>query len=113
MYQRTIDLLFDWFGLVCFANKNKIFSCHTTDSKPVKQEVNGTVILPLLVFPDLAYAFSGRVLLLLWGIPLPIMLTSFENNSKLLCNLFVRMQFLRFVADANADVNYALESEDF
>jgi hypothetical protein len=22
-YQCTIDLLFDWFGLVCFANKNK------------------------------------------------------------------------------------------
>jgi hypothetical protein len=29
----------------------KIVSCHTADSKPVKQEVNGTVILPLLVFP--------------------------------------------------------------
>jgi hypothetical protein len=49
----TIDLLFDWFGLVCLANKNKkIFSCHTADSKPVKQ-VNGTVILPPLVFPGL------------------------------------------------------------
>jgi hypothetical protein len=23
MYHCTIDLLFDWFGLVCFANKNK------------------------------------------------------------------------------------------
>jgi hypothetical protein len=32
--------------------KTKIVSCHTTDSKPVKQEVNGTVILPPLVFPD-------------------------------------------------------------
>jgi hypothetical protein len=32
--------------------KTKIFSCHTADSKPVKQEVNGTVILPPLVFPD-------------------------------------------------------------
>ena len=29
-----------------------IVSCHTPDSKPVKQEVNGTVILPPLVFPD-------------------------------------------------------------
>jgi len=38
----SIDLLFDWFGLVCF---------HTADSKPVKQVVNGTVILPPLVFP--------------------------------------------------------------
>ena len=50
-YHCTIDLLFDWFGLVCFANKNKNFSCHTADSETVKQEVNGTVILPPLVFP--------------------------------------------------------------
>jgi len=49
---RTVDLLFDWFGLVCFAIKNKkIVSCHTADSKPVKQKVNSTVILPRLVFP--------------------------------------------------------------
>ncbi len=33
--------------------KTKIVSCRTADSKPVKQEVNGTVILPLLVFPAL------------------------------------------------------------
>ncbi len=52
MYHCTADLLFDWFGLVCFANKNKIVSCHTPDSKPVKQKVNGTVILPLWVFLD-------------------------------------------------------------
>jgi len=31
--------------------KTKIVSCHTADSKPVKQEVKGTVILPNLVFP--------------------------------------------------------------
>jgi hypothetical protein len=30
--------------------KTKIVSCHTADSKPVKQEVNGTVIFPPLVF---------------------------------------------------------------
>ncbi len=30
----------------------KIVSCHTADSKPVRQEVNGTVILPPLVFLD-------------------------------------------------------------
>jgi hypothetical protein len=29
----------------------KMVSCHTTDSKPAKQEVNGTLILPPLVFP--------------------------------------------------------------
>ncbi len=32
--------------------KIKIVSSHTADSKPVKQEVNSTVILPPLVFPD-------------------------------------------------------------
>ncbi len=31
--------------------QTKIVACHTADSKPVKQEVNGTVILPPLVFP--------------------------------------------------------------
>jgi hypothetical protein len=31
--------------------KTKIVSCHTADSKPVKQEVNGTVNLLPLVFP--------------------------------------------------------------
>ncbi len=34
--------------------KTKIVSCHTANSKPVKQEVNGTVILPPLVFPGLS-----------------------------------------------------------
>jgi hypothetical protein len=33
--------------------KTKIVSCHTADSKPIKQKVNGTNILPPLVFPDL------------------------------------------------------------
>jgi hypothetical protein len=32
--------------------KTKIVSSHTADSESVKQEVNGTVILPPLVFPD-------------------------------------------------------------
>jgi hypothetical protein len=31
--------------------KTKIVSCHTADSKPVKQDINGTVILTPLVFP--------------------------------------------------------------
>jgi hypothetical protein len=51
-YHCTVDLLFDWFGLVCFANKNKkIVSCHAANFNSVKQEVNSTVILPALVFP--------------------------------------------------------------
>jgi hypothetical protein len=36
--------------------KTKIVSCHAADSKPVKQEVNGTVILPPLAFPAMAFA---------------------------------------------------------
>ncbi len=31
--------------------KTKIVSCHSADFKPVKQDVNGTVMLPPLVFP--------------------------------------------------------------
>ncbi len=40
--------------------KTKIVSSHTADSKPVKQEVNGTVILPPLVFP--ALVFEPRII---------------------------------------------------
>jgi hypothetical protein len=32
--------------------KTKIVSCHTADSKSVKQKVNSTGILPPLVFPE-------------------------------------------------------------
>jgi hypothetical protein len=38
------------YMIVCFANKTRIVSCHTAESKPVKQEVNGMVILLPLVF---------------------------------------------------------------
>jgi hypothetical protein len=31
--------------------KTKIVNCNTADSKPIKQEVYGTVLLPSLVFP--------------------------------------------------------------
>jgi len=44
--------------------KTKIVSCHTVDSKPVKQEVKSTVILPPLVFPD--STLLKRTLVLLW-----------------------------------------------
>jgi hypothetical protein len=37
-------------GLSVLQIKTKIVNCHTADAKPVKQEVNGTVILPPLVF---------------------------------------------------------------
>ncbi len=37
--------------------KTKIVSCHTANSKPVKQEVNGKVILPPLVFPSVSISY--------------------------------------------------------
>jgi hypothetical protein len=39
------------FDLSVLQIKTKIVSCHTVDSKPVKQEVNGTVILPPFSIP--------------------------------------------------------------
>jgi hypothetical protein len=49
----TVPLTFCFTGLdySVLQINTKIVSCHTADSKPVKQEVNGTVILPPLVFP--------------------------------------------------------------
>jgi len=44
--------------------KTKIVSCHTADSKPVKQEVNSTVILPPLVFTVLLFSNEA-----LWPVP--------------------------------------------
>jgi hypothetical protein len=41
--------------------KTKIVSCHTADSKIVKQEVNSTVILPPLVFPERASIHKASV----------------------------------------------------
>jgi hypothetical protein len=54
-YHYTIDLLFDWLDQSVLQITTKMVSCHTADSKPVKQEVNGAVILPTLVFPDTAH----------------------------------------------------------
>jgi hypothetical protein len=55
--------------------KTNIVSCHTADSKRVKQEINGTVILPLLVFPALSKYTGLRLFpttikyLRLWHLP--------------------------------------------
>ncbi len=40
--------------------KTKIVNCHTADSKPVKQEDNGTIILPLLVFPGVVIKMLSK-----------------------------------------------------
>ncbi len=41
--------------------KTKIVRCHTVNFKPVKQEVNGTVILPTLVFPGSTNALTFSI----------------------------------------------------
>ncbi len=42
--------------------KTKIVSTHTADSKPVKQEVNGTVTLPPLVFLGIDHKYMfGKI----------------------------------------------------
>ncbi len=38
-YHCTVDLLFDWFGLVCFANKNK--NCHLSYSEFQTNQTGG------------------------------------------------------------------------
>jgi len=62
--------------------KTKIVSYHTAESKPVKQEVNGTVILPPLVFP--AYTIKTSWVRNVW------------IHSKL---LFVHVSVFVFVID--------------
>ncbi len=39
-----------------------VFICKTIKSKPVKQEINGTVILTPFVFPDLSYYFETQAM---------------------------------------------------
>jgi len=41
--------------------KSEIVSCHTADSKPVKQEANSTVILPPLVFPAITVEYHKQL----------------------------------------------------
>ncbi len=47
--------------------KTKIISSHTTDSRPVEQEVNGTKKLPPLVFPGKAFIVLARGVRRGWG----------------------------------------------
>jgi hypothetical protein len=70
--------------------KTKIVSCHTAVSKPLKQEVNGTVILPPLVFPAL---WDEMVLLRkFYGGGLLIKGTGFTANSTSKAKTFSSLQ---------------------
>jgi hypothetical protein len=48
------------YGISCMTTDNFVFICKTDQSKLVKQEVNSTVILLPLVFPEDAVACSSR-----------------------------------------------------
>ncbi len=61
--------------------ETKIVSCHTADSKPVKQEVNGTVILPLLVFPGCAYVQAKCAL----NVDFFILILNFLTHTRFQC----------------------------
>ncbi len=52
-YHRTVDLLFDWFRFVCFANINK--NCQLSYNWFLTSQTGGTVILPPLVFPGCSF----------------------------------------------------------
>jgi hypothetical protein len=63
--------------------KTKIVSCHTSDSKSVKQEANGTMILPPSVFP--AECHLCQMLFILSVTNKPFML-SVTNKPFKLCH---------------------------
>ncbi len=58
----TVPLTSCWTGLESAVWQLTIFVfiCKTDQSKPVKQEVNGTVMLPPLVFLDSTLTFGGN-----------------------------------------------------
>ncbi len=68
--------------------KTTIVSYHTADSKPVKQEVNGTVILPPLVFRDL---YDARVFMLLLTHPRFVFLTTRKKELRNLKSMAQRV----------------------
>ncbi len=61
--------------------KIKIVSCHTADSKPAKQEVNGTVILPPLVFPDQTKPHALTITPVIMFVGLVPLFKSFRNRN--------------------------------
>jgi hypothetical protein len=64
-----------------FQIKIKLVSCHTADSKPVKQEVNGTVILSHLVFPAQDKAnFASRGLSYKTFYPVACAINVYDHN---------------------------------
>jgi len=62
-------------------------SSHTADSKPLKQEVNGIVILPPLVFPGTGFTYDCQNLFIVQatGVGFVIMWKKASFSSKMGC----------------------------
>jgi hypothetical protein len=80
--------------------KTKIVSSHIADSKPVKQEVNGTVILPPLVFPGKSHrTFSPFFSLFIkkswWSDPVRGLTHHFMKRRKLALEILSETNFVR------------------
>ncbi len=72
-----------------FQIKTIIFSCHTADSEPVKQEVNGTVILPPFSIPCLYSSnFNLTTSLIIGTYKLAILLKISDINIKQIAATF-------------------------
>ncbi len=57
-YHCTVDLLFDWFGISCLTTDNFCFYLLCRQIQTSQTGVNGTVILPPLVFLGLTHRFT-------------------------------------------------------
>jgi hypothetical protein len=82
--------------------KTKIVSCHTADSKPVKQEVNSTVILPPLVFPGATHrqllyfsqcTFSAKICVNFFN---SVSMKTIRNNRFMLTTIFAPIFLLHW-----------------
>jgi hypothetical protein len=61
-YHCTVDLLFDWFGISCMTTDNFRFYLQNRLIQTSKtEEVNGRVILPPLVFPEISISIFSIV----------------------------------------------------
>jgi hypothetical protein len=93
----TVLLASCWTGLdlSVLQMKTKIATCYTADSKPAKQEVNSTMILPPLVFPSLCNSPLLAVDLHRSGFQLFLASNTLPNHPE--CFLHAQRGFIVFV----------------
>ena len=76
--------------------KTKIVSSHTVDSKPVKQEVNGTVILPPELFPAKTFSIMSFIIRLSVNNTQQIIEHDNTTYRKVECSVTISISFLHF-----------------